>query len=201
MKNEKRQFKIKNPVAESGFRNFSFFNFNFSFERKRNGFTLIELVVYVALLSVISLVTVNSILILNRTLVSFRLERRLTTSADTAMRRIGRELRLANDVYASSTLGVFPGVLSLSSQESEDDAALKDVMIYTSGGAVILRRATSSPTVLTGDGVMVTNLMFWKITNGTVSKSVKVELTLSALSGSASTTKNYYTTIVLRGSY
>jgi len=169
--------------------------------RAARGFTLIELVVYVALLSVISLVTVNSILILNRTLVSFRLERRLTISADTAMRRIGRELRLANDIYASSTLGVSPGVLSLNSQESEEDAAPKDVMMYMNGDRLVLRRATSSIVFLTAGGVTVSSLVFRQINNGTASKSVKVELTLSASAGSASTTKNYYTTIVLRGSY
>lgn len=165
------------------------------------GFTLIELVVYIALLATVSLVVVNSVLILNRALASFRLERRLTTSAETAMGRIARELRLAGDVYASSTLGVSPGVLSLVSRESEEDAAMKDVMIYTANNSLMLRRATGSPAVLTGDGVAVMSLVFRQINNGTISKGMKVELTLNASAGSASTTKNYYTTVVLRGSY
>lgn len=173
----------------------------FRFGISRRGFTLIELLVYIALLATVSLVVVNSVLILNRTLASFRLERRLTTSAEVVMGRIARELRLADDIYASSTLGASPGVLSLVGRESEEDAAPKDVMIYTVNGALLLRRATGSPAVLTGDGVAVTNLVFRQITNGTVSKGVKIELALNASAGSVSTTKNYYTTVVLRGSY
>lgn len=176
-------------------------HFKFGFMISRKGFTLIELLVYVALLATVSLVVVNSVLILNRTLASFRLERRLTTSAEVVMGRITRELHLADALYASSTLWISPGVLSLASRESEEDATSKDVMIYTVNGALLLRRATGSPAVLTGDGVAVTNLVFKQITNGTVSTGVKVELTLNAFVGSASTTKNYYTTVVLRGSY
>ncbi len=176
-------------------------NLRFGICRAERGFTLIELVVYIGILAVVALVVTNSILILNRTLASFRLERRVISSGETAMRRITRELRLANDIHASSTLGVSPGVLSLASQESEEDSTAKDVMIYVSGGELILRRATSSAAALTASGVTVTNLTFRQITNGTVSKAVKVELTLSSSAGSASTTKNYYTTAGLRGSY
>lgn len=168
---------------------------------RNGGFTLIELVVYVALLAAVSTVTINSILILNRALVAFRLERRINTSVDTAMRRISRELRLANDIYASSTLDTSPGVLSLRSVESEDDAAPKDVMIYISDGGLTLRRATSSPTILTASGVSLISLVFRQITNSANSKSVKAEMIFQASSGYATTTKNYYTTVVLRGSY
>lgn len=169
--------------------------------KKRSGYTLIELVIYVGIVAVVALVVTNSILILNRTLASFRLERRVISSGETAMRRMIRELRLANDIHASSTLGVSPGVLSMASQESEEDASAKSVMIYVSGGVLTLRRATSSAVALTASGVTVTNLTFRQITNGTVSKAVKIELTLQALYGSASTTRNYYTTTLLRGAY
>ena len=174
---------------------------SFDFRRSQAGYTLIELVVYVGLLALVALVVTNSILILNRTLASFRLERRLTTSAETAVRRIVREVHLARDVYASSTLGSSPGVLSLSSQESEEDAAAKSVMIYVNAGSLFLRRATSSAAILTASGVTVDNLVFRSITNGTVSKGVKVELTLRSSLGNSSTTKNYYSTTVLRGAY
>lgn len=169
--------------------------------KQGNGYTLIELVIYVGIVAVVALVVTNSILILNRTLTSFRLERRLATSSETAMRRIVREAHLASDIYASSSLGVSLGVLSLASQESEEDAAVKDVMIYVSGGVLTLRRATGPAVALTASGVTVTNLVFRQITNSSVSKSVKVELTLRASAGNASTTRSYYTTTLLRGAY
>ena len=169
--------------------------------KQKNGYTLIELVIYVGIVAVVALVVTNSILILNRTLASFRLERRLATSSETAMRRIVREAHLARDIYASSTLGSSPGVLSLASQESEEDDAARDVMIYVSGGALTLRRGTGPAVAFTAGGVTVTNLIFRQIVNGTVSKAVKVELTLRASAGNASTTKNYYTTTLLRGAY
>ncbi|MFY9462543.1 MAG: prepilin-type N-terminal cleavage/methylation domain-containing protein, partial [Candidatus Sungiibacteriota bacterium] len=124
--------------------------------KQGNGYTLIELVIYVGIVAVVALVVTNSILIFNRTLTSFRLERRLATSSETAMRRIVREAHLASDIYASSSLGVSLGVLSLASQESEEDAAVKDVMIYVSGGVLTLRRATGPAVALTAIGVTVT---------------------------------------------
>lgn len=169
--------------------------------KNKKGFTLIELVVYIALVALVAIVTTNTILILNRVLVALRLERRLASSAETSVRRIARELNLATDIYASSTLNVSPGILSLKSLESETDASSKDVMIYVSSGALTLRRSTDQPVVLTGSGVTVTNLVFREILNAATSKSVKVELTLRAASGNASTTRNYYLTKVLRGSY
>ncbi|MBI2639425.1 MAG: hypothetical protein HYW90_00835 [Candidatus Sungbacteria bacterium] len=51
MKNEKRQFRIKNLVIEGHFRNFSFFNFNFSFERKRNGQAILTTIIFLLFVS------------------------------------------------------------------------------------------------------------------------------------------------------
>lgn len=169
--------------------------------KNKKGFTLIELIVYIALVAGVAIIATNTILVLNRTLGTLRLERRLAASAETALRRVSRELNLANDVYASSTLNATPGVLSLKSRESETDAAPKDVMFYLSAGALTLRRATSSALAITASGVTVTNLVFREILNAAASKSVKIELTLRAASGNASTTRNYYLTKVLRGSY
>ena len=84
----------------------------------KNGFTLIELVVYVALVALVAVVTTNTVLVLNRSLVTIRIERKLTSSAETSLRRMIREIHLAKGIYASSTLGVSPGVLSLESFES-----------------------------------------------------------------------------------
>lgn len=169
--------------------------------KNKKGFTLIELVVYIALVALVAIVTTNTILILNRVVVTLRLERRLASSAETSLRRMARELNLATDIYASSTLNFSPGILSLNSLESETDASPKDVMIYVSSGALTLRRSTDPPAALTGSGVTVTNLVFRQILNAATSKAVKVGLTLRAASGKASTTRNYYLTKVLRGSY
>lgn len=162
------------------------------------GFTLIEILVYIAILAVLSVAAVNMLLLVSSSLAEIRVTRSINAAAASSLERIIRQIRDADAVnVGSSTLGSSPGVLSLSGSESP-------VLIHrfsVSGGTLFFQSGSNTPIGLTASGLTVTNLVFRLITTSTTSQAVKVELTLAASTGKATTTQNFYGTAVLRNSY
>ncbi len=161
-------------------------------------FTLIEIIVYIAILGALIVVAVNTILTIHSSLGAIRLTRLYSSTEALAMERTIRVIRDAQSVdVAASTFDVSPGVLSLVG--SEDPAVTR--LLSLSGGALQLKDGAAPDQALTPPGVVVTSLIFRHITGGSVSEAVKVEMTLSASSGRATTTQKVYGTAVLRNSY
>ena len=81
---------------------------------KNRGYLLIEMVIYVSLLTIIFIVAINMLLSFSqsyRTLSALRLAEH---SAVDSLERISRDIRLASSVDSgNSTLGTSPGVLTL----------------------------------------------------------------------------------------
>lgn len=162
------------------------------------GFTLIEIIVYIVILTVLSAVAVNTILLVQSSLAEIRITRTLSGAAAVAMERMARQARDAKSAdIGASTFGVSPGVLSLTGSESP---ALTH-RFSVDGGALKLESGGSPALTLTPPGVAVTNLSFHFIAAATTSQAVKIELTLAASTGRATTTQNFYGTAVLRNSY
>lgn len=158
------------------------------------GFSLIETVVYIAILAVISVIAVNTLLLIHSSLAEIRATRVLNAAAAVAMERTIRTIRDAKAVNVSaSTLDSSPGLLSLTGSEP---TPLTYVFSRDANGALILNGSALTP-----PGVMVMNLIFRRIVAGTISEAIKVELTVAASSGRATTTQNFYGTAVLRNSY
>lgn len=167
------------------------------FQNARKGFSLIEVVVYIAVLAGISTIAVGSLLRVNAALAQVRAIRSLNGAGTSALERLIRVTRDAKSVNeGSSTFDVSPGALSLTGSESP---AVTYGFSVSGGGLLLDTGATQ--TVLTPPNVAVTNLVFRSITNGTVSRAVKIELSLAVSSHRATTTQNYYSTVILRNSY
>ncbi len=85
------------------------------FHKKEDGYTLVEMVVYVTLLSIISLVITNTLVSFSTSYRTFRALAIVDKSGIDAMERITRDIRGATDVdSANSIFGTSPGVLTLS---------------------------------------------------------------------------------------
>jgi len=170
---------------------------NFEFRVSRTGFTLVEVVVYVAILAVISLFSVNTILVIHASLGEIRLTRALTATAAVAMERTVRTIRDASAVdTVASTFDSSPGILVLTGAEVPPltyRLQLNQASLELDAGGTTSR--------LTPPGLHVTNLVFRMIRASTTSEAIKIELTLAASSGKATTTQNLYGTAVLRNSY
>lgn len=129
--------------------------------RQREGFSLIEIVVYVAILTVLSALAVNILLAVSTALNSIRVTRSLNHTASVAMERMIREIRQAKDIVESeSALGSSPGVLTLDTfAEPGGEATIKRK--FSAAGGTLSLQEGSNPSVPLTAGVTITNLIFW----------------------------------------
>ncbi|OGF70747.1 hypothetical protein A3C73_03200 [Candidatus Giovannonibacteria bacterium RIFCSPHIGHO2_02_FULL_44_11] len=156
----------------------------------RQGFSLIEVVVYLALIAVVGVVTVESVFAVYKSYARLRVERRIMLNGDTAMETIIRSVREATSTDAAgSVFGTNPGVLKIGG---------KTFSINSSDGALQVDDGLGNADI-TIDAA-VTNLVFYRQAT-TTSEIIKIEMTLSAGQGSFNKTRNFFGSAVLRGKY
>lgn len=158
------------------------------------GFTLIETLVYLGVMVLVASALVTTFLSLDTTLLKNRIDRSLTESVSVSLERISRAIRSADSVdIPGSTFGTSPGVLKLT------EGATTTVFSLVSGRLTMsINGVDQGP--LTSEAVTVGELTFTRYA-GAVSELVRVALTLSAVSDTASSTRTFYTSAVVRGSY
>jgi type II secretory pathway pseudopilin PulG len=158
------------------------------------GFTLVEMLVYLAVTLLVAVAGVATFLSLNTALIRNQTERALTHAAQATLERMVRDIRGARVVDgAQSTFGTSPGVL-----EVEDGATTTQFSV--SNGRVVVTQNGIELGPLTSDGVSVDTLVFTRYT-GTSTELIRIALTLHAESKAASTTRTFYGAAVLRGTY
>ena len=166
------------------------------------GFSILELVIYIAVLVTVSAVSIDSLLRAQPVFIRGRLIQNVDTSGEIILQKIIREARLAHDIdAASSAFNVHPGVLALNTVASAADATPTTAIASLVSGALQFQRAGQTPEVLNSLDVTVTNLVFRNVTQSGVSKAVKIELTLEARKGRRIVTSNFYGTAILKNSY
>lgn len=163
------------------------------------GFTLIELIVYVALLAVVTVLAIQSTMTMTRAFADLRVSRDLNSSATALLERISRDARSAESINAAqSTLGTNPGVLMLNTTDTGGTATT--IEYYVEGGLVKIRENGVAQGAIMGSHTTIDNFVVRQLTN-TNTEAVRVEATITATRGDITKTRNFYTTIVLRGSY
>lgn len=166
--------------------------------RLQQGLSLIEVVIYVAILGLILVLVFDTVLSVGRAVTVVRMEKKIVTSGTLALERISREVRDSTSIItASSTFNVNPGTLATYREDPVGtftpvffDRTNKDRLRITKG-------ATAD--FLTPSNVRVSKLIF-RYSSTTNSEAVKIEFELSATT-SATTTFKFYNTIVLRETY
>ncbi len=158
------------------------------------GFSLVEMLVYLALLILISVVAVSSLLSLTDTLTAYRAEKQLTSQTRGMFERIVADMRNATAVnIITSTLDTSPGTLVLEYPS--------ETITYTlSGGSVTVARDSEAPSPLNTGGVTVTALTFTRYDMATT-ELVRVTLSATSVLGDATVSETFTTSAVLRGSY
>ncbi|TSC71096.1 MAG: Uncharacterized protein G01um101470_748 [Parcubacteria group bacterium Gr01-1014_70] len=165
----------------------------FMLRTSRKGFTLIEILVYGALLAFMIALMANSIGSLSHLVVEAKTERAVRSSAEAALERITREIRFAASVNTgASTLGTHPGTLVLTSIDPFTETA-QTITISVTNNRVSIQKNANPVEYLTSDDTTVTNFVFRRVANGTRSESVRTELTIGG--------EKFYNTTVLRRSY
>lgn len=164
------------------------------------GLTFIEIIIYVAVLAVLSVLVVNIILVLTESFGRFKAANRLISSAEAALERIIREIRLANDLDISESIfNVSPGRLVLKTVDPLTEITVqKEFFLATT--ALMLQEDLLTPQPLTSSKVEATNLIF-RLIETPPSKAIKIELELQSGAGRLKKTEKFYTTAILRRSY
>src|SRR3989344_9123849 len=166
-----------------------------------HGYTLIEAIIYIAILAVLAVTFVSLLFTMVRAYTEFQLERSLISSASLALERLVRETRQAKNVDPTSALDSHPGRLLLNTTDDAGVPTTRD--FYLSLGTLMVREGIGIGSVTastTAANVSVDNLVFRQI-NTVNSQAVKIEMTLTAKRGTATRTQKFYSTAVLRGAY
>src|SRR3989338_455562 len=158
---------------------------------KIRGFTLVELLVYAAIMGFVLTFVVGGVISLNRSVVASRASRDLNVSASTALERMVREIKDASSVIeAASHLDVSPGVLTI---ETTNASTTGGTMKFSlSGGQVVL--TTNATTSLSAANVNVSSLIFYLATS-TNSSAVRIKMTVTSPNAQG---RNFYDTAVIR---
>lgn len=158
------------------------------------GYSFIELIVYISVFVLISIVVTQSLLYSMKTYSVARSYRALQRNADTALDRITREVRNASSITTgSSTFGSSPGTLSFSGTDSTNTPYSGSLSVLNGNISLVLNGNTYD---LTSNEVSISDITFWSITTNT-SDAVKIKITLSTTRAPI-ITKSFYTTVVLR---
>ncbi len=163
------------------------------------GFSLVEMLFYVAILTFALLAMLQTLIVITRSYAVLKSVQRIEQESAFSLERLVREVRNANAVDdAGSTLGTSPGKLLLNSTDTAGTA--RTVEFSVANGKLSLKENGVVTGVLTSSTTAVTNLVFRKITTAR-SKGVKIEMTFTSGTGRTLRTENFYATAVLRDSY
>ena len=160
------------------------------------GATLLEAVVYVAILAMLFVIVVHTTILAANAFGKSRVKRSLAAEGYTAMARMMREIRFANRVdEAASSFGVHPGSLALVAPAGGGETLR---VFALQGDTLFLTEGAGEPSPLSR-GIRVTNLAFYLLDEPEASTAVRVEMTAEGSYKSLSDTRKFYGTAVLRG--
>lgn len=163
------------------------------------GFTLIEVLIYVGIFSVVSTALITSSIVVISSFHKTRDIRMVLESSTVVFERLTREIRQASSIdIGNSTLGSNPGVLQLNS--TNNDGSSRVVKFVMENGVLNLYVNSTLVDNLLGPNTSIQNLIFRRIqtTNG---EAVKIEMTMSNNNLTNVISRNFNDTIILRGSY
>ena len=169
---------------------------------KQKGLSLVETIIYVALLGLLMTTVVNLLLTVSSVYVRARVVRNASQQGIGAMERMTRAIQLAYRVDSSqSVLGSSPGDLRIDSIITPTNTATTSRRFLLSGDTLILEEGVTPAVALT-NGIRVTNLTFYRIDTGASGpEAVRIEMTIQAGQGNLQTTHTLYGTAMMRGSY
>lgn len=166
--------------------------------KKQKGFSLVEMVLYVAILAFMLAIIMNMLVAVTRSVRRLHSLKSVQTSGQLSLERIVRETRNASSyVSASSTLNSSPGVLYLSGVDASSSP--RSVEFYLTNGAIHVKENGIDQGSLTQSDAKVTSLIF-RATSTMHSQAVKTEIIIESGTSTSYRTSHFYATAILRGS-
>lgn len=161
----------------------------------QSGFTLVEILVYLAILMMTVVASITLMLSLRELLAAQRAEHLMLATAHSALDRIVYEIRQSDELdVVESTIETASSVLVLNQGSTEIDIRLE-------GGGLVLRRNDVVVGTITPDDVTVTDFVVYHHDDSAAAEMVRVMITASASIADSTVTETLYGGAVLRGSY
>ena len=161
---------------------------------KKRGYTLLEIIFYIAIFSVLTLVVIDAIIVMTKAFKETSIQTNFVQSS-TIMERISREIRKATGINSINNNG---NNLILDTKDDAGDN--KTVEFLLSGSDLQLKENDILIGNLNTPNIIITNLSFTQITT---TKGLAVRVIFSARSSKdgSGRIEDFYDTIVLRGKY
>jgi Tfp pilus assembly protein PilE len=159
--------------------------------KNEKGYAVLELLFYISIFGVLSIVVINAMIVMTRSLKETSLQAEYTQDG-TILERISREIRNAADITSVSANDL---VLSTAS-----GASFKSVEFKLVGSNIQLWDSGSNIGNLNPASTTITALTFTQITTAQ-GKGVKIAFTVRSTNDPLARTQDFYDTVTLRGTY
>lgn len=169
----------------------------------KQGISLIEVIIYVALLGMIAVFVSNSLIGIVNTYARARAEREVLNNARSVLELVTKAVVQSQEIYApSSRLDTDFGQLSFITNATSTPghtAAYAD--IWVDGGAVLMRQEGEGTLTLSAASVRASMLRFERIIQAPGREAVKTTIRVEAASSRFPASATLNTTTALRGNY
>lgn len=163
---------------------------------KQQGFSLLEMLIYIAILVLMLAVIMNIIVSLLRSERVIKALRNVESSAALSLERIGRETRQAETInLAGSVLGSSPGELVLSG--SDESGNPRTVRFHLASGVLMFSENGVDVGALTQAEARISNLVFY-LFSGSNSQGIRTEITIESGTSTHYRSENFYSSALLR---
>lgn len=161
---------------------------------KQKGFSLLEMVFYIAIFAVFSLVIIDTMILMTKSFRESQIQSDLVQSSQ-IMERITREIRKGNAVSSISS-----NTLVLGLEDDPSTAVSDSSQFVLSGTDLLFSQNGTLVGNLNSANILINNISFTQI-NTAKSVAVKVILSVSSAKDTQNRIYDFYGTAVLRGSY
>ncbi len=168
--------------------------------KKQSGFSLIEIIVYLGILTFMTVVVINSTFSLFKNFNIIKANQSMESNAISILDKMTRDIRDTKNILTSqSSFGVNNGILSLQIASSTNENSSTTIKYYLENEKIKYMQNGILLGNLSNKEIRVDNFKLYYFTvNGY--EAIKIELNLKTNPHLASTTisKNFYTTIQAR---
>lgn len=147
-------------------------------KKKKSGFTLTEVLVYISVSSIIILVIASFFLWTNRSNAKSKALREVLNNSKIAMETMTYEIKHAESVYSpTSVFSSSTGQLSLQTPNyAQQNETTSYVDFFICEDRLCLKKENQEAMVLTSEKVKINNLKFFQVNTGTSTDSIQISL-------------------------
>lgn len=163
---------------------------------KNKGFSLVEMLVYIAILVFVLAIIIEVVLSVARSERVISSVRSIENSAVLALERISREIRQSDSVnVSSSVLGSHPGILVLNGEDLAGNP--RTVEFYLSNSRLNIRENGVDQGSLTQNDARVTDLKFFRFF-ATSTDGIRTEITIESGTSTHYRSEKFYSATIIR---